>query len=89
MPAVELRGLRILVVDDNAANRRIIEAYVASWGMRSNAARDAAHALTQLIGAADEGEPFDVALLDFNMPGESGLELARRISASPRLRTRG
>ncbi len=87
VPAVELRGLRILVVDDNAANRRIIEAYVGSWGMRSNAARDAAHALTQLIGAADEGAPYDVALLDFNMPGETGVELARRISASPRLRS--
>ena len=87
VPAVELRGLRILVVDDNAANRRIIEAYVASWGMRSSAARDAAHAFTQLIGAADDGEPFDVALLDFNMPGESGVVLARRIIASPRLRT--
>jgi signal transduction histidine kinase/CheY-like chemotaxis protein/HPt (histidine-containing phosphotransfer) domain-containing protein len=87
VPTVDLRGLRVLVVDDNAANRRIIEAYVASWGMRARSARDAGHAVTQLVGAADEGEPFDVALLDFNMPGENGLELARRIAAAPRLRT--
>jgi two-component system, sensor histidine kinase and response regulator len=86
VPAAELRGLRILIVDDNAANRRIVEVYVASWGMRSTSARDSTHALTQLAGAADDGEPFDVALLDMNMPGENGLELARRISASPRLR---
>jgi signal transduction histidine kinase/DNA-binding response OmpR family regulator/HPt (histidine-containing phosphotransfer) domain-containing protein len=86
VPSVELRGLRILVVDDNAANRKILEAYVASWGMRSTAARDGDDALAQLASAADEGEPFDIALLDVNMPGESGIELARRITASPRLR---
>jgi signal transduction histidine kinase/CheY-like chemotaxis protein len=86
-PAVELRGLRILIVDDNVANRRILEAYVASWGMRSTSARDAGQALSQLLSAADDGEPFDVALLDVNMPGESGIELAQRIGASPRLRT--
>jgi signal transduction histidine kinase/CheY-like chemotaxis protein len=85
-PAIELRGLRILIVDDNVANRRILEVYVASWGMRSTSARDAGQALSQLLSAADDGQPFDVALLDVNMPGESGIELARRIGASPRLR---
>jgi two-component system sensor histidine kinase/response regulator len=85
-PAVELRGLRVLVVDDNPANRKILETYVASWGMRSTSAGDAAQALSQLLDAADEGEPFDVALLDVKMPGGSGIELAQRIDASPRLR---
>ena len=85
-PAVELLGLRILVVDDNAANRRILETYVSSWGMRATTAADAAQALLELSGAADAGEPFDIALLDFNMPDETGEELARRISALPRLR---
>jgi signal transduction histidine kinase/CheY-like chemotaxis protein/HPt (histidine-containing phosphotransfer) domain-containing protein len=87
VPSVELRGLRVLVVDDNAANRRIVEAYVASWGMRSSTARDASDAVDKLAAAADGGEPFDVALLDFNMPGENGLELARRIGTAPRLRS--
>jgi len=85
-PLVELRGLRVLVTDDNAANRRIVEAYVASWGMRPSSAPDAADAFHQLSRAVEAGEPFDVALLDLNMPGESGLELAGRITASPRLR---
>jgi signal transduction histidine kinase/CheY-like chemotaxis protein/HPt (histidine-containing phosphotransfer) domain-containing protein len=85
-PPVELRGLRVLVTDDNPANRRILEAYVASWGMRPRPARDAADGFDQLQLAVDTGEPFDVALLDLNMPGESGLELARRIADSPRLR---
>jgi signal transduction histidine kinase/CheY-like chemotaxis protein len=85
-PIVELRGLRVLVTDDNPANRRIVEAFVASWGMRPSAAVDAGDALAQLTAAVDAGEPFDVALLDYHMPGESGLELARRITGSPKLR---
>src|SRR5581483_12484322 len=79
----ELRGLHVLVVDDNQTNRQVFEAYVASWSMRAEAARDAPDALTLLQRAASAGDPFDVALLDLNMPGESGLELARRITASP------
>jgi two-component system, sensor histidine kinase and response regulator len=89
VPAAELRGLHVLVVDDNRTNRRVFEAYVASWGMRAEVARHAAEAFTQLQRAAQTGDPFDVALLDLNMPGENGLELARRISASSTLsRTR-
>ncbi len=83
---LELRGLRVLVVDDSAANRRIVEAYVSEWGMRAGTARNATQAIALLEAAADDGEPFDLALLDFNMPGENGLQLARRIAATPRLR---
>jgi two-component system, sensor histidine kinase and response regulator len=83
---LELRGLRVLVVDDSAANRRIVEAYVSAWGMRAGTARNATQAVALLEAAADDGEPFDLALLDFNMPGENGLQLARRIAATPRLR---
>jgi signal transduction histidine kinase/CheY-like chemotaxis protein/HPt (histidine-containing phosphotransfer) domain-containing protein len=86
VPAAELRGLRVLVVDDNATNRRIFEAYVASWGMRPDVAGDADAALTQLQRAADQGDPYEIALLDFNMPGQDGVELAKRITASPTLR---
>jgi signal transduction histidine kinase/DNA-binding response OmpR family regulator/HPt (histidine-containing phosphotransfer) domain-containing protein len=86
VPAAGVRGLRVLVVDDNATNRRIFEAYVASWGMRPSVAGDAVEALAQLQRAAREQDPYTIALLDFNMPGESGLELGRRITASPTLR---
>jgi two-component system, sensor histidine kinase and response regulator len=86
VPATELGGLRVLVVDDNATNRRIFEAYVASWGMRPDVAGDGAAALAQLQHAAQTGDPYDIALLDFNMPGENGIELARRITAEPSLR---
>jgi signal transduction histidine kinase/CheY-like chemotaxis protein/HPt (histidine-containing phosphotransfer) domain-containing protein len=86
VPATELGGLRVLVVDDNATNRRIFEAYVASWGMRPDVARDPDAAFAALHHAAQTVDPYDIALLDFNMPGENGLELARRITASPTLR---
>ncbi len=86
VPTAELRGLHVLVVDDNRTNRQVFEAYVASWSMRPEVAHDAADALARLERAASAGDPFDVALLDLNMPGESGLELAARITASPALR---
>jgi signal transduction histidine kinase/DNA-binding response OmpR family regulator len=86
IPAAELRRLRVLIVDDNATNLRIFEAYVASWGMRPDVARDASDGLAQLQRAVQMGDPYDVALLDLNMPGENGIELARRVTASPALR---
>jgi signal transduction histidine kinase/CheY-like chemotaxis protein len=86
VPVAQLHGLHVLVVDDNATNRRIFEAYVASWGMRPAVAGNGGDAFVKLRRSVEVGDPFDVALLDFNMPGESGLELARRISASPALR---
>jgi signal transduction histidine kinase/DNA-binding response OmpR family regulator len=86
VPADELHGLRVLVLDDNATNRRIFEAYVASWGMRVDVAANAAEAFACLEQAAQEGDPFDIALLDFNLPEESGLDLARRITAAHHLR---
>jgi two-component system sensor histidine kinase/response regulator len=84
---VELRGLKVLAVDDTATNRRILEAYLGSWGMRVTSCPDGQDALDALHRAADRGEPFDVAVLDYNMPRMDGVELARRITASPALRT--
>lgn len=85
----ELRGLHVLIVDDNATNRRIFEAYAASWGMRPALARGGSSAMGKLEQGAERGDPFDVVLLDLNMPGQSGLDLAREITASPALaRTR-
>jgi two-component system, sensor histidine kinase and response regulator len=89
VPTSELRGLHVLVVDDNATNRRIFEAYASAWGMRPEVARDASDGFAALQAAAQRGDPYDVALLDFNMPDENGVELARRITATETLhRTR-
>jgi two-component system sensor histidine kinase/response regulator len=86
-PQIELRGLKVLAVDDTATNRRVLEAYLGSWGMRVTSCPDGPDALDALHRAADRGEPFDVAVLDYNMPRMDGVELARRITASPQLRS--
>ena len=76
-------GLRVLVVDDNETNRRIVHEQVLSWGMRNGMAEDGQRALEVLRGAAEEGDPYDVAILDLDMPGMDGMELAHRIKADP------
>jgi two-component system, sensor histidine kinase and response regulator len=82
-PRAELRGLRVLVVDDNGANRRIIERQATTWGMRTESAPGGVEAFAALRAAASANEPFDLAILDMKLPGMSGLELARAIKSDP------
>ncbi|MFI5909830.1 response regulator [Dactylosporangium sp. NPDC051541] len=70
----DLTGRRALIVDDNAANRRVLRAQLTGWGMECTAAESADEALT--LAAA---EPFDVALLDMHMPDTDGADLAARL----------
>jgi len=78
-PRAGLAGLRMLVVDDNATNRAILVRFLQAWGIRSYAVEGAAQALEAMATGASRGEPFDAALLDLNMPGVNGIELARAI----------
>jgi signal transduction histidine kinase/DNA-binding response OmpR family regulator len=81
----DVGGLRVLVVDDNATNRRIVEEMLASWTMQPTSASDATSALEALRGAAADGAPFRVVITDALMPGTDGFELARGIRADPQL----
>jgi len=72
-----LKGKRILVVDDNATNRRILALQTAKWGMAALACEDGTQALARL-----QAEAFDLAILDMHMPGMDGAELAQRIRAA-------
>ena len=74
-----LDGLRVLVVDDNATNRRIVEEMLASWHMKPTTAPDAESALAALGAAVTRQEPFDVIVADRQMPGIDGFMLARRV----------
>jgi two-component system, sensor histidine kinase and response regulator len=80
---VELAGTRVLVVDDNAINRRYFEKTLLRWGMVPTLADDGPAAMAALRRAAESGEPFSLVLLDANMPGMDGFEVARRIHAAP------
>jgi len=84
-PEEILHGKRALIVDDNATNREILHHQVALWGMPSEIADDGTSALALLRASASQGHGFDVAILDFRMPGMDGLELARRIRADSTL----
>lgn len=81
----DLRGLRVLVVDDNATNRVIVRHYLTSWGMQSQEARNGAQALVQIREATAQGQSYDVVLLDYQMPNMDGVELAVHIKADPAL----
>jgi signal transduction histidine kinase/CheY-like chemotaxis protein len=74
-----LHGLCALIVDDNQTNRRILRAQLESWGMRVRDTETPAQAITWVAG----GDPFDVAVLDYQMPVMDGLTLARTFQALP------
>ncbi len=81
-----LRGLRLLVVDDNHTVNRVLQEQASNWGMKVRTADNGAEALAQARNAANLGEPFDIIILDHNMPGMSGLQLAARIKEDPIIR---
>jgi signal transduction histidine kinase/CheY-like chemotaxis protein len=82
---VELANLAALVVDDNATNRRILEEMLLSWQMRPTAADGGQAALNAMQQARDAGNPFQLVLLDAQMPEIDGFELAERIKQNPGL----
>ncbi|HEY7153301.1 MAG TPA: response regulator [Gemmataceae bacterium] len=80
-----LRGLSVLVVDDNATNRFIVTETLSQWQMRPTAVENAAGALRALEQAQQAGEPFTLVLLDAHMPEVDGFTLAERIHEHPDL----
>ena len=80
-----LRGLRVLVVDDNATCREFLCARMNSWGLHCVAVADPAQALSMLRDAHYAGPPYSLTILDLEMPGMDGLSLARAIRSDPDL----
>jgi CheY-like chemotaxis protein len=81
--AVDLTGLPVLVVDDNATNRRILTETLKRWGTEPVEAASGFQALEILRAAARDGRSFGLILADVQMPGIDGLEFARRLVAKP------
>jgi signal transduction histidine kinase/CheY-like chemotaxis protein len=84
-PAVNLTDLPVLIVDDNAVNRRVLKDLLIRWKMRPTVVNSGAAALSALVDASERREPFALVLLDANMPEMDGFEVARRISDTPNL----
>jgi CheY-like chemotaxis protein len=79
-----MEGLQVLVVDDNPTNRRIFADRIARVGASPTAADGASAAMMALQHAADAGRPFRVILLDSQMPGVEGFDLAEQIKRDPK-----
>ena len=84
-PPAEIRGVHILIVDDSPTNREILTAQLNSWGMRTGETSNGPEALLALARAKDAGDPFAAVILDMQMPGMGGEDLARAIKSDEAL----
>lgn len=80
-------GARMLAVDDNAVNRRVIEELAEGWGLRATVVADSDAAFNALDRSVTDGDRYHVILMDFQMPGEDGAHLTARIQADARFET--
>jgi len=80
---VDLRGTRVLVVDDNGTNRQILDLMLRGWGMEPTLVDGGEAALEALKNASVANAPFTLVLLDFQMPDMDGFEVAARITQRP------
>ena len=74
-----IRGLRVLAVDDNDTNLQILDEYLSHWGLDTTIARSAKEAIELLDQHAAQGHPFELLILDHLMPDTTGVELATQI----------
>jgi PAS domain S-box-containing protein len=82
---VTLQGVPVLIVDDNATNRRVLDETLTAWGMKTCMAVDGFQALSTLKRAGEGGEPIYLVLTDAHMPALDGFQLAERIKTDPEL----
>jgi PAS domain S-box-containing protein len=83
--AADIAGARALIVDDNITNQRVLEEMLAGWGCSAVSSEGAVQAFSLMRRSVEAAQPFDVLLLDLNMPDIDGYELARMVRADPRL----
>ena len=85
VPLVDVRDLPVLVVDDNATNRRILQELLSRWQMRPTVVDSGRQALALLEQAREHGEPFAMVLLDAPMPEMDGFTVATHMQQEPAL----
>ncbi|MEO1135320.1 MAG: response regulator, partial [Pseudomonadota bacterium] len=82
-PDASLTEKRALIVDDNTVNQTILKEQLASWGLQADVTDCAEQAITKMQQAAEQDASYAIAILDFQMPGADGVELAKMIKADP------
>ncbi len=78
-----LEGANVLVVDDHAGNRKIIRSYLQKTGMNAYEVKDAGNAVTTILSSAGSSNEVQVAIIDCQMPGMSGIDLAHALRSIP------
>jgi CheY-like chemotaxis protein/nitrogen-specific signal transduction histidine kinase len=86
-PSVDLQGMKVLVVDDNATAQEIMKDILNSCSFDAIAVGSGEEALAELEAAVEQG-PYDLVLIDWKMPGMDGIETSKKIIENPRLRSR-
>src|SRR5882762_6692667 len=84
-PPETLQGVKVLIVDDNRTNRRILEGMLKRWEMKSTSVEDGEEALVQLSAAQNAEAPFVLVLTDMHMPKMDGFSLVEQIRERPEL----
>jgi polar amino acid transport system substrate-binding protein len=80
--SLDVSNMRVLVVDDHASDRKILHRYLSSWNLRNDGAANGEEALKLIGDAAQIGDPYTVALIDYSMPTMDGFELAAAVRAN-------
>jgi PAS domain S-box-containing protein len=83
---MDITGARVLIVDDNEVNRAILSEQMASWRFDACAVENGAMGIQVLKAAASQGLQVDCVVLDYQMPGMTGAEMARLVRATPQIR---
>jgi PAS domain S-box-containing protein len=80
---LDISGIRVLILDDNATNRLVLKEMTASWDLESGGAADEDDAFAELKKAFEAGKPYRICLLDLQLAGADGFEVLKRLRESP------
>jgi signal transduction histidine kinase/DNA-binding response OmpR family regulator/HPt (histidine-containing phosphotransfer) domain-containing protein len=83
--ALSRRDVKVLIVDDNDVNRAVLDRQAGRWGMQPASVGSGERAIEVLLSAAAEGKPFEIVLLDVNLPGMDGFAIAETIGRRPEI----